>query len=90
MNDGFKVVEISANDYPNISRIRPMKIGDTLFVNVDSKTLNLKIGDIYPKYNECFRVIKVWTNITYGGKRWWQFWKKTIPMSYMLEYIKGD
>lgn len=92
MNDGFKIIEISADDYPptNISRIRPMKIGDTLFVNVDSKTLNLKVGDIYPKYNECFRVIKVWTNITYGGKRWWQFWKKTIPMSYMLEYIKED
>lgn len=33
MRDGFKVVEISADDYPptNISRIRPMKIGDTLY-----------------------------------------------------------
>lgn len=92
MNYEFKVLEISADDYPptNISRIRPMKIGDVLWVNVDSKTLNLKVGDVYPKYDGRFRVIKVWTNLTYGEKHWWQFWKKTIPMSYMLEYIKED
>lgn len=91
MNENFKVLKISADEYPpNISCIRPMKIGDTLWVNVDSKTLNLKVGDIYPKYDGCFRVIKVWTNLTYREKRWWQFWKKTIPMSYMIEYIKEN
>lgn len=90
MNYEFKVLEISADDYPNVSCIRPMKTGDTLWVNVDSKTLNLKVGDIYPKYDGRFRVIKVWTNLTYREKHWWQFWKKTIPMSYMLEYIKED
>lgn len=88
MTNNFCVVEIDADKYPYTSIIRPMGVGDTIWVKVDSKTLNLKVGDVYPKYDGCFRVIKVWTNLTYGEKRWWQFWKRTIPMSYIIECVK--
>lgn len=83
MNDGFKVLEISADDYPsNIPRIRPMCDRDTVFVLPDKNDPVFSVGDIYPKYNNHFVVYKAF----YEPKHWWQFWKKKVPIGYVIMY----
>lgn len=84
MSNGFKVLEISADDYPssNIFRIQPMRNGDVLYVFPDENDPVFSAGDIYPKYNKHFVVYKAF----YEPKHWWQFWKKKVLVGYVLMY----
>ena len=84
MNDNFKVLEISADDYPssNISRVRPMHNGDVLYVLPNKNDPVFSVGDVYPKYNNHFVIHKAF----YEPKHWWQFWKKKVPIGYVIMY----
>ena len=86
MNDGIKIIEFSVDNYPGMVHIRPIKTGDILYVLPDKRDPVFSVGDIYPKYNNHFIVHKAF----YEPKHWWEFWKKKVPIGYVIMYYEGE
>lgn len=76
MNDGFKVVEISADDYPNTANIRPLKTGDTLYVIPDKRDPVFSVGIFIQNTIIILWCIKLFMNPNIGGN----FGKRKFPL----------
>lgn len=60
----------------------PIPIGWIFTVNAKYFSAQSKRGDTY--CNGAFKVVK----INYAPRKWWQFWKKRVAVSYSVQRIK--
>ena len=60
-------------------RCRELKWGDTFVVTADSHLVQMFDDNPHSDYE----IIE----IHYKPKKWWQFWKKKIPLFYVIAYV---